>query len=80
MGVHWKIQFLEGVHKKPIYWGGNCLIRGGGAGGGGAWTVCRFKGGLAKKEGGGVFEGGLIPPMYTMKIFIEAFVRRCSSK
>ena len=28
-----------------------------------AWTVCRFKGGLAKKEGEGVFEGagGLIP-------------------
>ena len=30
--------------------------------GGGAWTVCRFKGGeLGKKEGGGVFEGALIP-------------------
>ena len=27
----------------------------------GAWTVCRFKGGLGKKEGGGVFEGGLTP-------------------
>ena len=25
--------------------------------GGGTWTVCRFKGGIAKKEGGGVFEG-----------------------
>ena len=25
---------------------------------GGAWTVCRFKGGLGKKEGGDVFEGG----------------------
>ena len=24
----------------------------------GAWTVCRFKGGIGKKEGGGVFEGG----------------------
>ena len=29
-----------------------------GGGGGGAWTVCRFKKGLGKKEGGGVFEGG----------------------
>ena len=35
--------------------GGHCLKRGGG---GGAWTVCQFKGGLGKKEGGGVFEGG----------------------
>ena len=26
-----------------------------------AWTVCRFKGGLTKKRGGGVFEGELIP-------------------
>ena len=26
---------------------------------GGTWTVCRFKrGGLGKKEGGGVFKGG----------------------
>ena len=24
------------------------------------WTVCKFKGGLGKKEGGGVFDGGLI--------------------
>ena len=29
---------------------GDCLKRG-------AWTVCRFKGGLGKKEAGGVFEG-----------------------
>ena len=31
MGVHWKIQFLGGVHKKPInqYIGGNYLKRGG---------------------------------------------------
>ena len=27
-------------------------------GGGGAWTICRFKGVVGKKEGGGVFEGG----------------------
>ena len=24
----------------------------------GAWTVCRFKGGLARKRGSGAFEGG----------------------
>ena len=30
---------------------GDCLKRG-------AWTVCRFKGGLGKKDGGSVFEGG----------------------
>ena len=27
----------------------------------GGWTVCRIIGGLGKKEGDGVFEGGLIP-------------------
>ena len=42
-GVHGKMQVLEvGVHK-------NIRV---------AWTVFRFKGGLGKKEGGGVFEGG----------------------
>ena len=39
-----------GIHKKPIC-RGNCLKRG-------AWAVCRFKGGLGKKEEGGFFEGG----------------------
>ena len=51
MQVHWKIQFLGGVHKKPIY-RGNCLkgrlgefadLRGGGEGGRGE--------GLGEKEG-----------------------------
>ena len=28
---------------------------------GGAWIVCQFKGGLGKKEGGCVFEGGWYP-------------------
>ena len=49
-GVHWKIFDFQG--------------RGGGGGGGGgqvnkkqnigkrAWTICRFKGGIVKKEGG----------------------------
>ena len=46
---------------KNQYMGRNCLKVGGG---GGAWTVCRFKevgGGLGIKEGGGVFEEALIP-------------------
>ena len=30
-------------------------------------TVCWFKGGLARKKGGGVFEGGgLMTPMHTI--------------
>ena len=33
----------------------------------GAWTVCRFKGGLGKKAGSGVFEGLVDTPMHTMK-------------
>ena len=37
--------FREGVHEK-----------------GEAWTICKFKEGrYGKKEGGGAFEGGLIP-------------------
>ena len=40
-------------------------------GGGGAWTLCQFKGGLARKRGGGVFEreGRLDIPIHTMEIF-----------
>ena len=38
---------------KNQYRGGDCLKKGGGG-----WTVCRFKGGLGKKEGGGVFLRG----------------------
>ena len=46
---------------KNQYRGGDCLKRGRN------WTVCRFKGGLGKKEGGGVFEGGGIDTlMHTM--------------
>ena len=29
-----------------------------GEGGGGDWTVCRYKGGLAEEEGSGGFEAG----------------------
>ena len=63
LGVHWKIQFLEGGSRKTNIEGGNCLKRG-------AWAVCQFKGELGKKEGGGgVFEGegGVDTPMLTMK-------------
>ena len=60
MGVHWKIWFLRRVHEKPIYRGQLHKK--------GAWTVCRFMGGgggegggrVGKKEGGDVFEGGVI--------------------
>ena len=66
--VHWKIQlfFLGGggepIHEKPIQ-RGDCLKRG-------TWTVCQFKGGLGKKEGGGVFEGGTLIPQCTLWTFI----------
>ena len=45
---------------KNQYIGGDCLKRG-------AWTVCRFKRGLARKQKGrgGIFEGELIP-LYTL--------------
>lgn len=35
-------------------------------GGGGAETVCIFKGGLGKEEGGGVFEEEVDTPMHIM--------------
>ena len=63
MGVHWKIQFLGGGggQEKPIYRGEVCLIKGG------AWTVCRSKGGLTRMREGGVFEGGGVDtPMQAM--------------
>ena len=62
MEVHGKIRFLRRVHKKPVY-SGDCLKRRG------AWTVCRFKGALGKKEEF-VFEGGVDIPMHTMAITI----------
>ena len=52
-GVHRKNRILRGVHEKPMYRGI--------AWKGGTWTVSRFKEGLSKKEGGGVFEGGSLP-------------------
>ena len=54
-GVYWKIRFLGRLTKNQ-YRAGDCLKTG----------VCKFKGGLGKKEGG-VFEG-VDTPMYTMKM------------
>ena len=31
----------------------------------GVWTICQFDGGLCKKVGGDVFEGGRLIPQYT---------------
>ena len=58
--------FRRGIHEKPIY-RGDCLKRDGGA-----WTVCRFKGVLGKKEreGGGFVEGVDIL-MHTMYCLIK---------
>ena len=44
---------------KNHYIGGDCLKRG-------ACTVCRFTGGLEKKEGGGGVLGGWVIPQYTL--------------
>ena len=52
MGVDWKIWLLRGGSRKANIEGGDYLKRG-------AWTVCWFKVGLGKKEGGRVFERGL---------------------
>ena len=52
LGVHWKIWLLGGWSSQKTN------IEGGLPEKGGAWTVCKFKGGLGKKEGDGVFEGG----------------------
>ena len=57
-GFHWKIRLFwgwvwgvgRGVHET----GADCLKKWD------AWTVCKFKGGLGKKEGV-VFEGGWYP-------------------
>ena len=64
-----KNSIFRGGLMKNQYMGGGCLTEGGGA-----WTVCRFKGGLGEKEGGSVFEGGIDTLMHTMhydSVFIE---------
>ena len=60
-GVHWKIRLLGGFTKNQ-YRGGNCLKRG-------AWTVCRFNGGLGEKEGVVFLMGGLTPQCTLCKVF-----------
>ena len=52
-GVHWKIRLLGKILKNQ-YIAGDCLR-------GEAWTVCWFKGGLARKRGWCFWEGGWYP-------------------
>ena len=64
LGVHWKIRRLGGGEfMRNQYREGECLKRG-------AWIVCRFKGGLGKKEGGWCFwvrgGGGWFIPRCTL--------------
>ena len=58
---------------KNQYRGGDCLKRG-------AWTVCRFKGGFGKKEGGGVFEGERVvdTSMHTMRCMETRSPQSCN--
>ena len=51
LGVHQKIRRLGGDLAKNRYRGEDCLNTG-------AWTVCRFKGGLGKKKGVVFLTGG----------------------
>ena len=64
---------FSGGHEKPIY-------RGGLSKKGGAWTVCRYKGGLGEKEGVVLLGGGrgVDTPMHPMVVdnvmlFIKLF-------
>ena len=55
LSFHWKIQLIGGEFTKNRY-----RRRMPKRGGGGGWTVCRFKGGAWQERGGGVFWGGVI--------------------
>ena len=55
LGVHWKTQFLGGGSLKNQYRRRGLPKRGG------AWTVCRFMGGLARMKGVVLLRGGLTP-------------------
>ena len=56
LGVHGKIRVLEGVFTKNQYMGSVGLPKKGGLG-----KFANLREGLGKKEGSGVFEGGVIP-------------------
>ena len=62
-GVHWKIRLLGGVTKNQY--------RGGLPKKGETWTVCQFKGGLARKRGGECFWGVVDTPMHTMVFCVK---------
>ena len=52
--VHWKIRFLGGIHKKPIYTGGLDSFQ------------IQRGGDLEKKRGPGCLLGGIDTPMHTI--------------
>ena len=60
IGVHWKIQFLGGGFTKNQYIGGIAWK------GGGAWTVCKFKGERIGKKEGELWVRVVNNPMHTM--------------
>ena len=72
LGVHWKIRILVRGFTKKQYREGDCPKRG-------AWTICKFKRGLGKKEGV-VFLRGVDTPMHTMttSIFVSISMKQFS--
>ena len=69
-GVHWKIRLLGGVTKNQY--------RGGLPKKGETWTVCQFKGGLARKRGGVFLRGGWYPNAhYGVLCEINVVVNSC---
>ena len=69
-GVHGKIVgFLGGVTKSQ-YWGGNCLKKG-------AWTFCRFKEGLVKKEWEEVWRGGWGGWLIPQCTLCYSYIQKC---
>ena len=64
-----KIQFIGGLTEKLIR--REVCIKLGGRGGG-SWTVCRFKRGFGKKEGGCVYEcDGVDTSIHSMKSVVD---------
>ena len=67
MGVDRKSRCLEGVGGFTKY-----QSIGGVAQKKGAWTVCRFKGGVAEKRSDGIFVGGGVDtPIHTMDLVLK---------